>query len=49
MKNYRTALFLQKLFWKMAKWTKKKCPKSGLAKKFFRKKRKKTIYLERCR
>ncbi len=30
----KTSLFFQKLFWKIAKWTKKKCPKLKIAKKF---------------
>jgi len=33
----------QKLFLKIEKWTKKKCPKSQIAKKFLRKKAEKTI------
>ena len=44
-----TYIFFKELFWKIAKWTKKKCPKCKNQKKFFRKKRKKTILLERCR
>ena len=45
----KCTFFFVKLFRKFAKWTKKKCPKSKISKKFFRKKRKKTILLERCR
>ena len=43
------SLFFKELFWKIAKWTILKCPKSKIAKKFFQKKAKKTILLEDCR
>ena len=45
----KKAHFFQELFCKIEKWTKKKCPKFKIAKKFLQKNVKKTILLERCR